>query len=87
MDFRWKHDVAWPDLVVFKEIDSFNLANGTKYSLQTVSIHWLNFHRGHTPIISRINRIFRKNVWRKVRIIVLQIPIVVYFRFFSFVDS
>lgn len=37
-------DVAWPDLIVFKELDSFNSSNYTKYPLQTITIQRLNFY-------------------------------------------
>lgn len=42
--FPMEHDVAWPDLIVFKELDSFNSSNCTKYPLQTITIQRLNFY-------------------------------------------
>lgn len=56
-------DVAWPDLIVFKELDSFNSSNCTKYPLQTITIQRLNFYmRVFCDIFRTSNNILKKKI-------------------------
>lgn len=69
--FPMEHDVAWPDLIVFKELDSFNSSNCTKYPLQTITIQRLNFYT-RVFRVNLIYSVYRIIFWKKKSKVILK---------------